>query len=526
MNNALQTEQLDGQGLQQIRDAMFQYVQNHYTSIQPQARLDSPTIQNKLAQTLTFIFQRTYQSGWETFFDDLRALASEGSAADGTKQAGTLLYLRVLASVHDEIADQLVNTSPSKLKLFTELKDLIRVRDIAKIAASWQEILSQRRDTESVIVELCLKTISRWVSWTDISLIVNEATISQIFDIAAEQVSESDSPQTKVRDAAIDVFTEIIAKKMKPGEKIELIRFINLNGVITQLVSSPGLQDARGTPRYDTDMAETVAKLVNNAVADIVKIFDASDASDGTRLLAEQSLQQFVPHLLRFFADEYDEVCSTVIPALTDLLSLFRKISSSRGTLPEPYHQMLRPILDAIIAKMRYDDTSSWGEEGEETDEAEFQELRKRLRVLQQMIATVDEALYIEALSNFITPVMTMMKGGAGNMNWRDIDLAMLEMYLLGELALRNGGLYHKRKPSSVASEKIIQLMPLMIESGEPASLRLQTQPLICPCRCRVLCPSRNSLAVHGNLCSPEGFFRPTHAIHCESPRRFHPIRA
>lgn len=462
-NHVVQSGLLDKPALEKVRDGLLQYVQENYGNVDGRTRVDKTPIQNKLAQTLTLLFEYLYEVGWETFFQDLRAIS-----ADGANHAGTLFYLRVLASVHDEIADQLIHTaSAEKQRLFVQLKDLIRNRDIVTIAESWQNILSDRSRVHGQVIEMCLRTISRWVSWTDITLIVNEATMNQLFEIASIHVSSHDEQSVKVRDAAIDVFTEVVAKKMKPSDKIGLIQFLNLGEVVNRLTASPGLSEARGRPDYDTDMAETVAKLVNGVMFDLVKILDASDASDETRSQAEQSAQQFVPHLLRFFADEYDEVCSTVIPSLTDFLSLFRKLTSIHGNLPAPYDQMLRPILDAIVAKMRYDDTSSWGEEGEETDEAEFQELRKRLCVLQQLVATADETLYIRTLSSIVTPTLSKLKAGTNGLDWRDVDLAMLEMSLLGELALVNGGLYHKKRPSSVASETIIQLMTLMLESSK-----------------------------------------------------------
>lgn len=472
-NHAVQSGVLDKPALERIRDGLLQYIRANYGNVDGRNHVDNPPIQNKLAQTLTFLFEYLYKAGWESFFQDLKAIS-----ADGADHAGTILYLRVLASVHDEIADQLINTvSADRQKLFVELKDLIRNRDIVTIASSWQSILSDRSRLNGLVIEMCLKTISRWVSWTDITLIVNEATMDQLFDLASLHVSSNDEQSVKVRDAAIDVFTEVVAKKMKPSDKIGLIQFLNLNEVVNRLTSSPGLSEARGRPDYDTDMAETVAKLVNGVMFDLVKILDGSDASDETRSQAAQSAQQFVPHLLRFFADEYDEVCSTVIPSLTDFLGLFRKLVSNHGNLPEPYNQMLSPILDAIIAKMRYDDASSWGEEGEETDEAEFQELRKRLRVLQQLVATADETLYIQTLSNVVTPTLSKLKAGTTGLDWRDVDVAMLEMSLLGELALVNGGLYHKKRPSSVSSETLIQLMTLMLESSkswpvEPLSMQ------------------------------------------------------
>jgi len=178
---------------------------------------------------------------------------------------------------------------------------------------------------------------------------------------------------------------------------------------------------------------------------------------------AEQLLQTFLPHLLRFFSDDYDEVCSQVIPSMTDLLTFLRKAKP----LPPVYSAMLSPILNAIIQKMRYDETSDWGSEDEQTDEAEFQELRKRLQVLQKSVSAVDEDLYVDILSNLVGNTFQKLSQQGGQMDWRDLDLALHEMYLFGELTVPNGGLYTKSQPSGVAAERLIIMMAKMVESGK-----------------------------------------------------------
>jgi exportin-T len=225
-------------------------------------------------------------------------------------------------------------------------------------------------------------------------------------------------------------------------------------------VASPALHDLRNTSSYDTDLAEAVAKLVNNVVGDVVKTLEDSSAEAETRAQAEQLVQAFLPFLLRFFSDEYDEICSTVIPSLTDLLTCFRKAAQS---LPPVYQAMLSPILNAIIQKMKYDETASWGAEDEQTDEAEFQELRKRLQILQKTVAAVDQNLYIDVLSNIVGTTLTTP---LNQLDWRDLDLALHEMFLFGELSLSNSGLYAKSQPSSVAAERLIVMMSKMVDSG------------------------------------------------------------
>ncbi|RDL40690.1 putative Exportin-T [Venustampulla echinocandica] len=459
VNNAIQTQQLDSQNLNHLKVTLLEYIRHIYGS-GSQNDIDPPSLQNKLTQTLTFLFISMYKEGWETFVDDFLALTSLQNNVSRDNIVGIVLYLRILGSIHDEIADVLVTRTADETKRNTYLKDILRARDVQKIATSWQEILAQWADRNDSIVEMNLKMIGKWVSWIDISLIVNQDTLNLLFGLAGR--TNPSHREDKVRDAAIDTFTEIVAKKMKGSDKMDMIVFLNLGDVISQLITSPALHDLRPTSSYDTDLAEAVAKLVNNVVFDIVKVLDDNQAQAETRARAEQLIQTFLPSLLRFFSDEYDEICSTVIPSLTDLLTFLRKAKP----LPPAYSSMLSPILNSIIQKMRYDETSNWGNEDEQTDEAEFHDLRKRLQILQKAVAAVDEGLYIDVLSNVVGNTFQSFDSQGAQMDWRDLDLALHEMYLFGELAVPNGGLYAKSQPSGVAAERLIIMISKMIESG------------------------------------------------------------
>lgn len=466
VNNAVQEHRLDEQSLAYIKDTLMSHIRQSYAPGSGSA--DTTHIQNKLMQTMTYLFVALYPSSWQSFFDDFHALAGDQAAIGSTNTATTFLYLRVLGQVHDEIADQLVSRPEEEKKRNTDLKDLIRQRDAQKIAVSWQEILGKWREIDLGLVEMCLRTIGRWVSWTDINLIVNQSMISTFLEMAGQQgINDPDSPAGRVRDAAIDTFSEIVGKKMSPADKIELILFLNLSEIVGQLLGSPALAEYN-SPNYDNDLAETVAKLVNNTVFDVVKILESDSVSDETRQRADDLIRIFTPYLLRFFADQYDEVCSTVIPALTDLLTFLRKLQKKNSTVPPQYSAVLPPVLDAIIAKMKYDETASWGEEDEQTDEAEFQDLRRRLHVLQQTVTAIDEPYYIETLSRLVNGTFGRLSQGDQSLNWRDLELALYEMYLFGELAVRNQGLYAKREPSSVAAQQLVGMMHSMIDSGKP----------------------------------------------------------
>lgn len=446
-----------------VRDGLMTYTQNTYRDGQGNTSKDPLTIENKITQIFTNLFTVLYALEWVTFFDDLMALTHTESPSIRGDASGVRLYLKVLISIHDEIADVLVPRSTQEQLRDTDLKDLIRQRDAKKIAQSWREILLQWKSSESRVVSFCLNAIGRWASWTDLSLIINDDVLQVLFELVSSPASEKGSNLApSLRDYALNTFTEILAKKMKPSDKLELISILRINEIVAQLITSTSLHEMRPTSSYDTDLAETVAKLVNNTVFDLVNILDTA-SDEFTLLRANSQLKVFLPYVLRFFSDEYDEICSSVIPCLTDLLTYLRKNVRSDADYPS----MLPPILQAIVAKMRYDETSSWGNEDAQTDEAEFQDLRKRLQVLQQAVAAVDETLYIDTISTIVSTSLNKFQEQRGQVDWRDIDLAMHELFLFGELAVKNGGLYSKTKPVSTAAERLIGLMFKLVESGK-----------------------------------------------------------
>ncbi|EGE01769.1 tRNA exportin [Trichophyton equinum CBS 127.97] len=466
VNSATQSGQVDLQGLGFIKDSLMSYLQEMYGA-GATSEPDQANIQNKIAQTITYLFSALYANGWDTFFDDILRLtykSPENQVRDNV--LGTIFFLRVINSIHDEIGDVLLSRSRAEQDRANTLKDLIRERDVQKLVSSWQEILTQWQDQDNVITAMVLKAIGSWVSWINISLVVNQGMLDLLFHqlAKAKDVSLSNGGE-RVRDAAIDVFTEIVGKKMKPSDKVDMIVFLNLESIVSQLSTSPPLHEYRFTSKYDTDLAETVAKLVNITALDIVKALESEGVDAATKEKAEALLQAFLPHVLRYFSDEYDEICSTIVPCVNDMLTYFRKVAKKNPELASQQNHMLLPILKAIIQKMRYDETSSWGSEDDQTDEAEFQELRRRLNVLQQIIASTNEQLFIEAVTDIVRSTFSSLRQPGAQLDWRDLDLALHEMFLFGDLAMKAGGLYNKNKPNNPAAERLIEMMLVMVES-------------------------------------------------------------
>ena len=462
--------QLDVQAILAIRDTLMDYLHSNYTDNKSSPTLDTAAIQNKLAQTLTFLFRVAYPNNWTSFFRDING------------SSNSHFYLRVLISIHDEIAEVLNPRSAAEQKVDAELKDLIRQRDASFIGSSWQEILAREQDVELEV--FCFSAIARWVVWIDISLVVNDVLLDLVFEILLttnpepsrkfhDSVNHMQQASTglsyedvaiKRRNAALEAVTEILSKKMGPADKFQLMRILRIEEIIVSQSNSPGLTEYRATSKYDTDLAESVAKLVNNVMEDIVKSLEV--AQNETSLSNGLSwLQTFLPHVLRFFGDEYDEVSSSVISCLTDLLTFFRRTAETNQAVLSLSKSMLPVILEAIFAKMKYDDTTSWNSEDpdEFTDEAEFQELRRKLSGLQKFIANTDESLWMNSVTSLVGRSLENARINE-QQSWRDVEATLYEMYLFGDLALKGGSLYNKKELVSPAAEKMAIMLSKYVE--------------------------------------------------------------
>lgn len=468
VNNAIKAEHLGDQDLIFLRDNILAYMQSIYGAAgSSNVQLDPVSIQNKITQTVTNLFTALYANHWTSFFHDILNLTVTTGSISRDNAAGVMFYLRILISVHDDIADVLLPRTAEEQRRDNNLKDLVRQRDTAMIASSWHEILGYWRSRNDAIVKLYLTTIGRWVTWTEISLAVNDSLLSLLFEyITSQQYSGGNGPLQERRDAAIEAFIDILSKKMSASDKLELVDVLKVNEAVTQLLGSRELAGMRNTANYDTDLAEAVAKLVNNVFCDIVRALDSPQSEDSVLQRGSTQLKTFLPHVLHFLSDEYDEICSTVIPCLTDLLTLLRKKGKLSSALASEGSAMLPLILDVVVSKTKYDETSLWGQDDAQTDEAEFQELRKRLHVLQKAVAAVDENLYIEKIRNVVVSTFDKFQSQKGQLDWRDLELAMHEMELFGELGYRHGGLYSKTKPVTLAAEQLIGMMFKLVETG------------------------------------------------------------
>ncbi|KAK9478720.1 armadillo-type protein [Lipomyces japonicus] len=392
---------IEDSALAYIKDVLLSYVRREF-STDASEDVEISYIRNKLAQTITYFFLISYPNMWPSFFDDFISIANTSSASLGNIR-GVDILLRIVLAIHEEIADTLIIRPTEVAKRNSIIKDNIRVRDMVKLANVWQQILVQYSSSEVgyTVIENCLIVIGSWVSWIDISLIVTPQYMSLIFAILGNE---------RLRCSACDTLSEIISKKMKAADKLELISLLNLPQTIGQLQMGD-----------DLEFAERVAKLSNVVSVELIKIMD--EETSALTENAENILQQLMPFIIQFLANEYDDTSAEVFPTIADYLSFLRKLKKRNQNLTPARRQILSSILNTVILKIKYDESMEWHNDGNDDSENEFLEIRGRLRLFQDAVAAIDEDLFMDTISSVVIESLSGSKT-----NWREIEVGLFEL--------------------------------------------------------------------------------------------------
>ncbi|RIA97435.1 armadillo-type protein [Glomus cerebriforme] len=369
-------------------------------------------LKNKFAHTLTLLFIQMYPSDWYNFFDQfLELLQTNTMNGNKTNIRAIDIFLRILISIDEEVVNIEIPRGKEQAHRNTAIKDNMRAGDVQKLTLLWYELLSEYRVRNQDIAGMCLNIIGLYIAWIDITLIVNDAFITLLYELLDD---------TRLRIAACECLTEIVCKGMKPVEKLKLIEILNLTNVMRGL----DLTD-------DIEFVEHVAKLTNVLGAELCKIWEADTA---TKAVAYNQIELLFPFLLDFLANEYDDVSCAVFSFVSALQAIFKKQKKQPGSLTGSQIEFLDSLLKIIVIKMKYDDETDWGgTEEEEVEEAEFLEMRKNLKTFFEAICNIDEQLFTSYVHTAVINTLVKYQRVRNSIDWRELELALHVLLLYGE---------------------------------------------------------------------------------------------
>jgi len=390
---------------QYIRSTLLSYLQ----SIVSNNKYDPSFLKNKLAESFASLFCTTYLNSWSSFFKDFANLIQDEN------EIAIDEYLRVLLAIHSEIGDQLIVRERTLVERNNTLKDAIRINDMVDLTKIWKRLLVDFKSSQSnlsqEILKQTLQIIGGYVSWIEISLIVDPDYIQLILKFLSND---------NLKAICCETLVEIISKKMKPENKLQLLSLLNLTNVVSSL-------SLDGT---DVEFVEHVAKLYNAIGLELTFIIDSQESSPEIKSTADQQIITLFPYILNFLENSYDDVSTQVFSFLSSYLAAMKKIvKQSNNNIDSTHSQILSTLLTKIMIKMKYDDE----DDGDDEDDiSEFNEFRAKLKVFQDTIAIIKPDLFLEQITNVIEQSIF-----TGQDDWRKVELGLFELTNLSD-AIRN----------------------------------------------------------------------------------------
>ena len=396
---------------------------------------DTAYLKNKFALLMARMFTAVYLEINPQFLSELAA-----QTFGNKSRVATDYYTRIIVAIHYEIADKLLARTSAAVDRNTLLKDAIRARDMASLTQSWYAILQSPTEQSDEILNNTLTIIGQYIQWMEISLFIapeRTAAVKQYLETPAQ------------RNEACATLVEMILKKMKPANKLELLELLDLTLTIAATV---GAGDTG-----DVEYMENVARLLNQVGTEVMIVVETGESLHVER--AQGHLYKLWPLVLEVLAHEYDDVLQQVFPFVQQYLLVCKRVAA----VCEP--EVLSQLLNKVIVKMKYDDDDD-GDNDEEDEQ--FREVRARLKVFQNNIAVLRPDLYLEAI-----PLVVSESVFAEGADWRQVELGLYELGNFAE-SLRNNlvhlpkGAVAGSKPHAVFLEFLVKLIHLRVIVDAP----------------------------------------------------------
>lgn len=370
-------------------------------------------IQSKFTEFLANLFYTMYSSQnnnlWNDFFNDLLNILDINSVfINKTDYYKLSIFLKLTIQINTMIGEQMYNTTGNRdaQKFHNELKDFMRINDVKVLANLWFKILAEI-DNQDDITKLTLTNIGSFISWIDINLIINENSISLIFN----------NFKSNTVIACCSCISEIISKKMPAENKVSLLNMLNLTEKIKTLIQF-------AISKENTEILLSLSSLVNSIGMEYCIIIDNN--SSNLNIVSQVDsliLQNVVPTCEEFLKMTLPddnagtlEINMKIFPFIANYFSFLKKnfaiggkpgspvnLQSKKLPIDEAHVNFLKEIMNILQFKMVLnkefvDYTSIDPEEMKEYND----NYRDKLKNFQDSVCIVNPTVYLQHILSYL----------------------------------------------------------------------------------------------------------------------------
>ena len=224
---------------QKIREAMMSWLLSRSASL---SGIESYVV-NNIVTIVTLAVKHDFPELWPSAFSELLAFGGKGiSELD--------IVIRILTELEVEVV--MFNDARSKQEIAhnTIVKDAIRAGDIAgNIVQFLCQSAVSVRPIKASLSSRCLVALSEMVGWVDSGLILNQGTLSIIY----QSLTDPD-----IAESGLTCLLELVKKGMDPCSKIQLVASINLIPMLGTVKIADPLSSAPHDPSTSAAMVGAI----------------------------------------------------------------------------------------------------------------------------------------------------------------------------------------------------------------------------------------------------------------------------
>ncbi|XP_022721605.1 exportin-T-like isoform X9 [Durio zibethinus] len=367
---------------------------------------ESPAfIKNKLAQVLVTLIYFEYPLIWSSVFVDFLPHLSKGTVVID-------IFSRLLNALDDELVSMDYPRTPEELAVAGRVKDAMRQQCVPQIVRAWYDIVSTYRNSDPEICTTVFDCMSRYISWIDIGLIVNDAFIPLLFElILVDGISE------QLRAAAAGCVFAVVSKRMDAYAKLSLLKRLEMTRVFG-LISDDN----------DSELVSSVAALVTGYALEILECSKRVNSEDA-KVVSMELLDEVLPTVFYVMQNCEMDAAFSIVQFLSGYVATMKTLSP----LKEKQMLHISQILEVIRTQIRYDpmyrnNLDILDKIGME-EEDRMVESRKDLFVLLRNVGRVAP----EVTQIFIRNSFASAIASSSDRNVEEVEAALSLLYALGE---------------------------------------------------------------------------------------------
>lgn len=336
-----------------IRVELFTWLQSHVAFVDSQA----PYLKTKLAVVITLLIKRDYPDCWPTAFTELLALLPQGASI-------VEMYFRILLAINEELVEFDAQRTQQEAAHNMKIKDAMREGSSMRESFNAIARVLVNADASDVMRQLsvsALETLKKYISWVDISLVVNDTLWPLLVKLLRESVT--------FRCQAANCVFEIIDKGMVPEKKLAMLQQLQ---ILEMLAALP--------IREDEEFAEEIGEVINAVGVELVTCMDAFRHTNQKDLLQAAGLMlcNLMPLVWDLFAHESKNVSEEVFEIVNAVGGAMLRTETQTAGKAQSDAEVFQPseyipqILHGIYRQTRFPEDS-------DSDIAEFEEYRRSL---------------------------------------------------------------------------------------------------------------------------------------------------